>query len=77
MSKLSTLNISFPSILTANFFTIALPMLLTKFLFGSAVVDNSTSKETFAVSGSMMSSLPKFGNQPEVIDFGQSRWDYE
>ena len=41
MSKLSTPNISFPSNLTANFLTIALPMLLTNDLLLSAVKDNS------------------------------------
>ena len=39
MSKSSMLNISFLSNLTANFLMIALPMLLTNVLFGSAVVD--------------------------------------
>ena len=56
------LNISFPSNLTANFFMIALPMLLTRALFGSAVEVNSMLKESFTISGMMMSSLPKFGN---------------
>ena len=41
---------------------IALPMLLTNVLFGSAVEVNSMLKERFAVPGTMMSSLPKFGN---------------
>ena len=41
---------------------IALPMLLTKVLFGSAVADNSMLKERIAVPGMMTSSLPKFGN---------------
>ena len=62
MSKLSMLSISFPSNLTANFFMIALPMLLTKVLFASAVEVNSMLKERFAVPGMMTSSLPKFGN---------------
>ena len=55
------LNISFPSNLTANFFMIALPMLLTKVLFGSVVEVNPMLKLRFAVLGMMMSSLPKFG----------------
>ena len=62
MSKLSMLKISFPSNFTANFFMIALPILLTKVLFGSAVEVNSMLKLRFAVPGTMMSSLPKFGN---------------
>ena len=62
MSKLSMLNVSLPSNLNANFFTTALPVLLTKVLFGSAVDDNSMLKERFAVPGAITSSLPKFGN---------------
>ena len=54
--------ISFPSNLTASFFMIALPMLLTRVPFGSAVEDNSMLKERFVVHGMMTSSLPKFGN---------------
>ena len=41
---------------------IALPMLLTDALFGSAVADNSVLKERFTIPGMMMLSLPKFGN---------------
>ena len=41
MSKLSMLIIKFPSNFTANFLMIALPMLLTKVLLGSAVEVNS------------------------------------
>ena len=44
MSLLSMLIISFPSNLTACFFMIALPTLLTKVLFRSAVEDNSMLK---------------------------------
>ena len=54
--------ISFPSNLTASFSTIALPMLLTRVLFESAVEDNSMLKERFAVPEMMTSSLPKFQN---------------
>ena len=61
-SKLSTLIISFPSNLTANFLMIALPMLLTDVLFASMAEVNSTLKLRFAVPGMMTSSLPKFGN---------------
>ena len=56
------LKISFPSNFTANFLTIALPMLLTNVLFESTVEDNSKLKERFAIPRMMMSSLPKFGN---------------
>ena len=56
------LNISFPSNFTANYLMIALPMLLTSVLLGSAAEDNSMLKERFAVHGTMTSSLPKFGN---------------
>ena len=62
MSKSSTLKISFPSIFTANFLMIALPMLLTNVLFVSMVEVNSMLKLRFAVHGTMTSSLPKFGN---------------
>ena len=55
MSKSSMLNISFPSNLIASFFTIALPMLLTNILFGSAVEFNSMLKERFAVPGTITS----------------------
>ena len=41
---------------------IALPMLLTSILLGSAVEVNSMLKERFTVPGMMTSSLPKFGN---------------
>ena len=43
-------------------------MLLTDVLFGSASEDNLDLKESFAVPGTIMSSLPKFGNlkQPTV-----------
>ena len=77
MLKTSMLNISFPSNLTANFLMIALPMLLTKVLFGSAVADNSMLKERFAIPGTMTSSMPKFGNLSNSADFDQSQWDYE
>ena len=62
MSKSSMLSISFNSNFTHSFIMIALPMLLTKVLFGSAVEVNSMLKERFPVPGTMMSSLPKFGN---------------
>ena len=62
MSKSSMLNVSFPSNLTANFLMIALPTLLTRVLFRSAVADNSMLNERFAVLGTMTSSLPKFGS---------------
>ena len=62
MSKLSTLKISFLSNLTASFFMIALPMLLTRVLFGSMVKVNSMLKLRFTIPGMMTSSLPKFGN---------------
>ena len=62
MSKLSMFIISFPSNFTASFCMIALPMLLTKILFGSVVDDNSMLKERFTVSGTMTSLLPKFRN---------------
>ena len=62
MSKSSMLHISFPSNFTANFLTIALPMLLTNVLFTSAVEDNAMLKERFIIPGMMTSSLPKFGN---------------
>ena len=48
--------------LLLTFFMIALPMLLTKVLFGLVVEVNSTLKERFAIPGMMTSSLPKFGN---------------
>ena len=41
---------------------IALLMLLTNVLFGSADEDNSMLKERFAVHGTMTASLAKFGN---------------
>ena len=56
------LKISFPSNFTANFLTIALPMLLTNVLFASTVEDNSMLKERFTIPGTITSSLPKFGN---------------
>ena len=62
MLKSSMLIISFPSNLTTSFFMIALPILLTKVLFRSAVEDNLMLKERFVIPGTMMSSLPKFGN---------------
>ena len=62
MSKSSMLKILFPSNFTADFLMIALPMLLTNVLFASTVEDNSMLKERFVVTGTMMSSLPKFGN---------------
>ena len=62
MLKSSTLNIPFPSNLTANFLTIALPTLLTNALLGSAIKDNSMLKDIFAMPGTMASSLPKFRN---------------
>ena len=52
----------YPLKLTANFFMIALPMLLTNVLLRSAVEDNSMLKDRFAVPGMMTSPLPKFGN---------------
>ena len=58
-SKSSTLIISFPSNVTANFLMIALPMLLTNVLFVSAVEVNSVLKLRFATPGIMTSSLPK------------------
>ena len=60
MSKSSVHNISSPSNLTASFCTIALPVLLTRVLFGSAVEVNSMLKERFAVPGAIKSSLAKF-----------------
>ena len=54
--------ISFPSNFIANFLTIALPMLLTSILLGSAAEVNSMLKEIFTIPGMMTSSLPKFGN---------------
>ena len=69
--------ISFPSNLTASFFTIALPMLLTRVLFGSVVEGNSMLKERFAIPGMMTSSLPKFGNLTSVTEPGQSHWGCE
>ena len=62
--------------ITASFFTIALPMLLTNVLFRSAVEDNSMLKERFSIPRTITSSLAKFGN-PTVTDFGQSHWDCE
>ena len=60
--KSPMLIISFPSNFTANFLMIALPMLLTRVLYGSMVEVNSMLKLRFAVSRIMTSSLPKFGN---------------
>ena len=62
MSKSSMLKISFSSNFTANLLMIALPMLLTNVPFASTVEDNSMLKERFTNPGTMMSSLPKFGN---------------
>ena len=42
-------------------------MLLTNFLFGSAVEDNSMLKERFVVPGTITSSLPNFGNQAKQL----------
>ena len=56
MLKLFTPNISFPSNLTANFLTTALPKLLTNAFLGSATEDNSMLQDRFAVPG-MMTSL--------------------
>ena len=53
---------SFSFNLTANFFTIALPTLLTNVLLGYAFNDSSMLKDRFAVSGMMTSSLSKLGN---------------
>ena len=53
---------SFPSNLTANFLTIALPMLLTNALFTSTAEVNSMLKLSFAVPGMITSLLPKFEN---------------
>ena len=61
-SKSSTLIISFPSNFTANFLTIALPMLLTNVLLASTAEVNSMLKLRFAVPGMITSLLPKFGN---------------
>ena len=49
---------------------IALPMLLTRVLFGSAVEVNSTLKLRFAVPGMMTSSLPKGAVIKNVTDWG-------
>ena len=48
-----------PFKLTANFFTIALTILLTNVPFESAAEDNSMLKERFTVPGTMTASLPK------------------
>ena len=61
-SKLSTLNISSPSNLTANFLTIALPTLLADILFLSLVESKLMLKERLTIPTMMMSSLPKLGN---------------
>ena len=73
-SKFFTPGISFPLNLTANFYMIALPMLLTNILIGSAIKDNSMLKDRFANPGMMMLPLPKFGTSPEVIGSGQFHW---
>ena len=62
MSKSSTLIISFPSNVTANFLMTALPTLLTNVLFASTVEVNSMLKLRFTIPGMMTSSLLKFGN---------------